>query len=164
MVEHTADLLVRQGRIIDPASKTDAQGDILICRGRIAQSGPDLQAPPGTPVLEARGLVVAPGFIDVHTHLREPGFTHKETIASGTAAAAAGGICAVCAMPNTNPPTSTKVEFQKKLDLAKNRMYCNYAFYFGATADNANELADLKNLEGCCGIKLFAGSTSVNLI
>ena len=53
MVEHTADLLVRQGRIIDPASKTDAQGDILICRGRIAQSGPDLQAPPGTPVLEA---------------------------------------------------------------------------------------------------------------
>ena len=67
-------------------------------------------------------------------------------------------------MPNTNPPTSSKVEFQKKLDLAKNRMYCNYAFYFGATADNAKELADLKNLEGCCGIKLFAGSSTGNLL
>ena len=55
-------------------------------------------------------------------------------------------------------------EFQKKLNLAKNRMYCNYAFYFGATADNANELADLKNLDGCCGIKLFAGSSTGNLL
>ena len=119
MVEHSADLLVRQGRIIDPASKTDAQGDILICRGRIAQSGPDLQAPPGTPVLEARGLVVAPGFIDVHTHLREPGFTHKETIASGTAAAAAGGICAVCAMPNTNPPPDNADHMNTALNCAK---------------------------------------------
>ena len=62
-------------------------------------------------------------------------------------------------MPNTNPPTSNMKEFQRKLDLAKNRMYCNYAFYFGATADNANDLASLKDLEGCCGIKLFAGSS-----
>ena len=67
-------------------------------------------------------------------------------------------------MPNTNPPTSNRIEFQKKIDLAKNRMYCNHAFYFGATADNANELADLKNLEGCCGIKLFAGSSTGNLL
>ena len=55
-------------------------------------------------------------------------------------------------------------EFQRKLDLAKNRMYCNYAFYFGATADNSKELADLQNLEGCCGIKLFAGSSTGNLL
>ena len=67
-------------------------------------------------------------------------------------------------MPNTNPPTSNKMNFKRKLDLAKNRMYCNYAFYFGATADNADELADLKNLEGCCGIKLFAGSSTGNLL
>ena len=67
-------------------------------------------------------------------------------------------------MPNTNPPTSTKNEFLKKLNLAKNRMYCNYAFYFGATAKNENELADLKDLEGCCGIKLFAGSSTGNLL
>ena len=67
-------------------------------------------------------------------------------------------------MPNTNPPTSSKKEFKRKLDLAKNRMYCNYAFYFGATADNSHELANLKNLEGCCGIKLFAGSSTGNLL
>ena len=67
-------------------------------------------------------------------------------------------------MPNTNPPTSNIKEFQRKLDLAKNRMYCNYAFYFGATADNVSQLAELKNLEGCCGIKLFAGSSTGNLL
>ena len=67
-------------------------------------------------------------------------------------------------MPNTNPPTSNMKEFQRKLDLAKNRMFCNYAFYFGATADNANDLANLKDLEGCCGIKLFAGSSTGNLV
>ena len=67
-------------------------------------------------------------------------------------------------MPNTNPPTSNMTEFQRKLDLAKNRMYCNYAFYFGATADNAKDLASLKDLEGCCGIKLFAGSSTGNLL
>jgi dihydroorotase len=67
-------------------------------------------------------------------------------------------------MPNTNPPTSNIKEFQRKLDLAKNRMYCNYAFYFGATADNVNQLAELKDLEGCCGIKLFAGSSTGNLL
>ena len=83
---------------------------------------------------------------------------------SGSRAAIAGGITSVFEMPNTNPPTSTKVEFQRKLDLAKNRMYCNYAFYFGATANNGTELAELKNLEGCCGIKLFAGSSTGNLL
>ena len=67
-------------------------------------------------------------------------------------------------MPNTNPPTSNLKEFQRKLDLAKNRMYCNYAFYFGATAGNVSQLAELKNLEGCCGIKLFVGSSTGNLL
>lgn len=97
-------LLIRGGRLIDPASHLDARADLLIERGRVRRVGEDLAPPPGVPVLDATGLVVAPGFIDAHVHLREPGFEHKETIASGTAAAAAGGICAVAAMPNTNPP------------------------------------------------------------
>jgi dihydroorotase len=107
--------------------------------------------------IDAKGLTVLPGCIDTQTHFREPGSTDTEDLHSGSRAAIAGGITAVFEMPNTNPPTSNKKEFQRKLDLAKNRMYCNYAFYFGATADNANDLADLKNLEGCCGIKLFFG-------
>ena len=115
-------------------------------------------------ILDTKNLTVLPGCIDTQTHFREPGSTDTEDLHSGSRAAVAGGITAVFEMPNTNPPTSTKKEFQKKLDLAKNRMYCNYAFYFGATADNAEELADLKNLEGCCGIKLFAGSSTGNLL
>ena len=114
--------------------------------------------------IDAKGLIVLPGCIDTQTHFREPGSTDTEDLNSGSKAAIVGGITSVFEMPNTNPPTSTKKEFQRKLDLAKNRMYCNYAFYFGATADNAEELADLKNLEGCCGIKLFAGSSTGNLL
>ena len=66
-------------------------------------------------------------------------------------------------MPNTNPPTANIKEFQRKIDLANNRMSCNYAYYFGATSDNDDELADLKNLECCCGIKLIEGSSTGNL-
>ena len=115
-------------------------------------------------IYNAEGLTVLPGCIDTQTHFREPGSTDTEDLHSGSKAAIVGGITSVFEMPNTNPPTSTKTEFQRKLDLAKNRMYCNYAFYFGATSENANELADLKNLEGCCGIKLFAGSSTGNLL
>ena len=115
-------------------------------------------------IYDAKNLTVLPGCIDTQTHFREPGSTDTEDLHSGSRAAIVGGITAVFEMPNTNPPTSNKKEFQKKLDLAKDRMYCNYAFYFGATADNADELADLKNLEGCCGIKLFAGSSTGNLL
>ena len=113
---------------------------------------------------DAEKLIVLPGCLDTQVHFREPGSIDTEDLHSGSRAAIVGGITGVFEMPNTNPPTSTKKEFQKKLDLAKNRMYSNYAFYFGATADNANELADLKNLEGCCGIKLFAGSSTGNLL
>ena len=115
-------------------------------------------------VVDAAGLTVLPGCIDTQVHFREPGSTDAEDLHSGSRAAIVGGITSVFEMPNTNPPTSNKIEFRKKLGLAKNRMFCNYAFYFGATPDNASELADLKNLEGCCGIKLFVGSSTGNLL
>ena len=89
------------------------------------------------------GHTVLPGCIDTQTHFREPGSTDTEDLHSGSRAAIAGGITSVFEMPNTNPPTSNMKEFQRKLDLAKNRMYSNYAFYFGATADNADDLASL---------------------
>ena len=115
-------------------------------------------------IINAEGLTVLPGCIDTQTHFREPGSTDTEDLNSGSRAAIAGGITSVFEMPNTNPPTSNLIEFQRKLDLAKNRMYCNYAFYFGATADNLKDLASLKGLEGCCGIKLFVGSSTGNLL
>ncbi len=115
-------------------------------------------------ILDTTNLIVLPGCIDTQVHFREPGSTEAEDLNSGSRAAIAGGITSVFEMPNTNPPTSSKNEFLKKLNLAKNRMYCNYAFYFGATTKNENELTDLKDLEGCCGIKLFAGSSTGNLL
>jgi len=97
-------LLIRGGRVIDPASKTDALLDVLLRDGRVAEiAAPGKIGAAADETLDARGLVVAPGFIDLHVHLREPGQSHKETIASGTAAAAAGGFTAICAMPNTSP-------------------------------------------------------------
>ncbi len=97
-------MLLRGGRAIDPASGLDAARDVLLRDGRIAAIEPagKIRAP-GAEVIEARGLIVAPGLIDIHVHLREPGQGYKETIATGTAAAAAGGFTTVCAMPNTVP-------------------------------------------------------------
>ncbi len=114
--------------------------------------------------IDANGLTVLPGCIDTQTHFREPGSTDTEDLASGSRAAIVGGITSVFEMPNTNPATTNKAEFQRKIDLAKNRMYCNHAFYFGATPTNQSELADLKGLDGCCGVKLFAGSSTGTLL
>ena len=92
------------GRLIDPAQKIDAPMDILLADGRVAEvAAPGKLSGQGDQTIKARGLVVAPGLIDLHVHLREPGQSYKETIATGTAAAAAGGFTSVCAMPNTDP-------------------------------------------------------------
>jgi dihydroorotase len=96
-------LLIRNGRVLDPASKTDAVQDLLLDGGKIKDIGGKLSAPGGSDVLDATGLVVAPGFIDLHAHLREPGQESSETIATGTSSAARGGFTAVCCMPNTKP-------------------------------------------------------------
>ncbi len=137
--------------------------DIGVTNGKITNIN-DTINDPSKETLEADGLTVLPGCIDTQVHFREPGSTDSEDLNSGSKAAIVGGITGVFEMPNTNPPTSNKKEFQNKLNLAKNRMYCNYAFYFGATPSNSSDLADLKNLEGCCGVKLFAGSSTGNLL
>ena len=95
-------LLIKNGRVLDPATKTDATLDVLLDGGRIAQVGANLSAP-GAETFDATGLIVAPGFIDLHCHLREPGQELSETIETGTRAAARGGFTAVCCMPNTQP-------------------------------------------------------------
>ena len=95
-------LIIRNGRVIDPASKLDAIADVLIEGDKIAAVGEKLQVS-GAERFDAAGLVVAPGFIDMHVHLREPGFEYAETIESGSHAAAAGGFTSICCMPNTSP-------------------------------------------------------------
>jgi dihydroorotase len=97
-------LLIRGGHLIDPAAKVDSPRDILLREGRVAEVGlPGKIGSDGREVFDARGLLVAPGFIDLHVHLREPGQAYKETIATGTASAARGGFTSVCCMPNTQP-------------------------------------------------------------
>ncbi len=98
--------IVQGGRVVDPAQHLDRTGDVLVTDGRIAALDPNARAP-GTPVVDARGLIVCPGLIDIHVHLREPGAEHKETIETGTRAAAAGGFTAVACMPNTKPAIDT---------------------------------------------------------
>ena len=96
-------LLIKNGRVVDPASSLDAVQDVLISGARIERVGPDLPVAADTTVLDATGKIVCPGFIDIHVHLREPGYEYKETVATGTRAAAAGGFTAVCCMANTQP-------------------------------------------------------------
>ncbi|MFH0942307.1 MAG: dihydroorotase [Chloroflexota bacterium] len=101
-------ILIKGGRIIDPARGIDETADLLISGKKISAMGHGLEAPAGAEVLSADKLIVCPGFIDLHCHLREPGFEDKETIATGTLAAARGGFTTVCAMPNTSPPLDSE--------------------------------------------------------
>jgi dihydroorotase len=111
-------LAIRGGRVIDPANDLDAAADVLIADGRVAAVGADA-AKDASQTIDASGLVVCPGFVDIHTHLREPGFEHKETIATGTLAAARGGFTTVCAMPNTEPAADTAATIEFVLRTAR---------------------------------------------
>jgi dihydroorotase len=102
------DMLLKGGRLVDPSSGVDGPGDLLIRDGRIESVGGNIAAPSDATVVDCTGQVVAPGFIDVHCHLREPGREDVETIATGARSAAAGGFTAVCAMPNTDPVTDNQ--------------------------------------------------------
>ena len=101
-----SDVIIRGGRVLDPANGFDAVGDVIIHDGVVAEVAKAGGKASGE-TIDASGLVVCPGFVDIHTHLREPGFEHKETIESGTLAAARGGFTTVCAMPNTEPPADS---------------------------------------------------------
>ncbi|MBU1149517.1 MAG: amidohydrolase family protein, partial [Proteobacteria bacterium] len=104
-------LLLKGGRVVDPSRKVDGEADLLIKDGKIVHCGkalPKGKKPSAEEVLDLRGKWVVPGLIDMHTHLREPGFEYKETLASGSEAAVAGGFCSVACMPNTNPVNDSR--------------------------------------------------------
>ncbi len=131
-------LVIKNGRVIDPASQTDRIADVLIVDGRIAGVAPNLSSPHAE-VFDAGGLIVAPGFIDMHVHLREPGFEHAETIESGARAAAAGGFTSVCCMPNTKPVNDTAMVTRYIVEQARRGAVVN-VFPIGAiTKGSAGE-------------------------
>ena len=142
-------LLIRGGRIIDPAQGVDAVGDLLIRDGVVAalKAGGGLAAPAGTPVVDAKGLVVTPGFVDLHAHLRQPGFEEKENIASGTRAAARGGFTTLCCMPNTEPAIDSRATIEFILATAKSagvvRVWPIAAVTVGRQGKQLTEMAEL---------------------
>ncbi|MCH7839790.1 MAG: amidohydrolase family protein, partial [Planctomycetes bacterium] len=118
VTQHDA-LLIRGGRVIDPATSRDEVADVAVVDGVIADVAPAHAA-----VIDATGWIVCPGLMDLHVHLREPGSTHKETIETGTAAAAAGGFTAVACMPNTVPPLDQPEPVRFVLEQAKRAGHC----------------------------------------
>ena len=157
----TFDLILKNGKcFIDGQLKII---DIGLSNG-VIKSISKIERTSNAKVLDVSNLTVLPGIIDTQVHFREPGSTDVEDLESGSKAAVLGGVTSVFEMPNTNPPTSNQTEFNKKLSLAKNRMFSNHAFYFGATPQNMEDLKKVNQLEGCCGVKLFAGSSTGNLL
>jgi dihydroorotase len=155
------DLIVRGGTLVNHAG--EGSGDIGVKDGRIAAIG-DLRTASAGEVFDAAGLHVLPGFIDTQVHFREPGNEHKEDLETGTRAAALGGVVAVFEMPNTSPTTSTAEALNDKLARAKGRAHVDHAFYVGAGSDNFDQLGELERLPGCCGIKVFMGSSTGTLL
>ncbi len=155
------DLIIKNGVAVTPSGVAPA--DIGVRAGRIAALGA-LAGAKGAEVFDAKGLHVLPGVIDTQVHFREPGNEHKEDLESGSRAAVLGGVTAVFDMPNTQPPTTTRLAIQDKLARAKDRMHCDYAFYVGATPQNLGALAELERLPGVAGVKAFLGSSTGTLL
>jgi len=157
----TFDFVLKGGTVVNQ----DGVGvrDVAVRDGRIAAIGP-IDAGSAGEVVDCRGLTVLPGVIDSHVHFREPGLTHKEDLESGSRAAVLGGVTAVFEMPNTDPTTTTAAALEDKLGRAAGRMHCDFAFYVGATRENTGDLAELERLPGCCGVKVFMGSSTGSLL
>jgi len=160
-VSNIYDLIIKNGSCF--IKNKIEQVDIGINNDKISKIGLINKAQGGK-VFEAKGLTIIPGAVDTQVHFREPGFPKKEDLESGSEAAVLGGITSVFEMPNTTPPTDNFDAFEDKLKRAKNRMSCNYAFYFGATENNIKFLKDILLLKGCCGVKMFVGSSTGTLL
>src|SRR5437667_12416215 len=148
--------LLKGGRVVDPANGRDGTFDVLIDGGRIAKVGRDLPVDAGFAVVDIpRGLVICPGLIDMHVHLREPGQEHKETVATGTAAAVAGGFTAVACMPNTNPVNDnagvTEYILNKAAEANLARVYPIGAVSRGQKGEQLADIAELKQA-GCVAL------------
>jgi len=155
------DLIIKGGRLVQSSGVTT--GDIGIVNGRIGAIG-DLGSESAKELLYAQGLCVMAGLIDTQVHFREPGLEHKEDLESGTRAAIVGGVTTVFEMPNTQPNTTDQASLDDKLRRAKGRAWCDYAFFVGASTENAVLLDGLEMAEGTPGVKIFMGSSTGSLL
>ena len=155
------DLILRNAAVYTPGGLVAA--DLAVLDGRTEALLPRGQGSAARDQ-DCTGLTILPGAIDTQVHFREPGLDHKEDLASGSLAAVLGGITAVFEMPNTKPNTDSAEALADKLARAQNRMWCDHAFYVGATAANADHLDQLEMLPGCCGIKVFMGASTGDLL
>ena len=157
-----ADLLVRSATVMTPSGAERI--DVACAQGRIVALGDLCGTWSAETLLDATGLHVLPGVIDSQVHFREPGLMHKENLEAGTRGAVLGGVTAIFEMPNTAPLTLNAADLQAKLDAARGRAWCDHAFYVGGSAVNAEQLAELENLPGCAGVKVFMGSSFGDLL
>ncbi|MDH5397964.1 MAG: dihydroorotase [Cyclobacteriaceae bacterium] len=153
--------LIRNARIVNEGKIIEA--DVLIKGERIEQIGSSLPENPGAKTLDIKGNLLMPGVIDDQVHFREPGLTHKATIASESRAAVAGGVTSFMEMPNTVPNALTQELLEEKYKIAQSTSLANYSFFMGASNDNIEEVlkTDQRNV---CGIKIFMGSSTGNML
>ena len=156
------DLLISGGQVCLPDEKIE-EVDIGIKDSKIEAIG-DLKSNQFKKKINVNNLLVLPGAIDSQVHFREPGLTYKEDIFCGTKGAVLGGITSVFEMPNTKPSTTNKDALSEKLKIAQKNAFCNYSFFIGAAKENIEFLKELELLEGCCGVKIFMGSSTGDLL
>ena len=154
-------ILLKNGKLI--SDHKVMEGDLLIENERIAKIASDISASEASRVIDLEGALVMPGVIDDQVHFREPGLTHKATIATESAAAVAGGTTTFFEQPNTLPQTTTISLLEDKFALAASHSLANYSFFLGGTNDNLEELKRI-NPQNTVGVKLFLGSSTGNML
>ncbi|MBE8163252.1 MAG: dihydroorotase [Bdellovibrionaceae bacterium] len=161
------DLLIKNGTLAiqHPKSKNWKleKLDILIQGKKIIDIG-SFSSTKAKKTLDAKHLHISPGFIDTQVHFRTPGLDYKEGFKNGSLGAVLGGITSVLDMPNTKPSTTDETSFNQKLATIKGQSFCNYGLFLGATAENSMHLKKLEQLKHCCGIKIFMGSSTGDLL
>jgi dihydroorotase len=155
------DLIIKGGTCLTPSGRVEV--DVGVTGGRITAIG-SLDASKAKTVVDAKGLHVLPGVVDPQCHFREPGLTHKEDIGSGSASAALGGVTTFFEMPNTQPNTDSAERLAWKVARARETSWTDFAFFVGATNENAESLGSMEILEGCAGVKMFCGSSTGTLL
>lgn len=155
------DLIIQGAEVFTPAGIQPL--DLGIRGGRIETLGA-LGSTEAAERLDAGGLLVLPGVIDTQVHFREPGLEHKEDLESGTRSAVLGGVTTIFEMPNTKPTTTSPEALADKLRRAEGRAWSDYAFFMGASAENATHLGEWERLPGCAGVKIFMGSSTGDLL